>query len=377
MRDAVVRAAADCILGRDSRMHEIVDADGHLVEGMTFMSEALERFADHVRLEPDDESGVALFIEGRRYPQSRGPGRGVTTQHSTCHEQGIDPSSVAGVLRDANREGIGTMVLYPSLALGVPGFVDPAFAGEFAEHYNRHAAAWCSDSGHRLRAVAVVPLEDVPRAIAVMESAKALGLVGVCVPPALRERNLDHPDLDPFFAAAEALDLAVGVHGAPGLHLPKIGVDRFDNYIQVHCVSFPFDQMAAMTALVSGGVLERHPRLRVAFLEAGIGWLPFFLDRLDEHFEKRGDWIADGWKRPPREYLARGQIFATCEPEESLLPAAAEILGAEHIMYASDYPHWDSEFPHSTRPIRERVDLSEPARAAILGGTARRFYGLG
>ena len=78
------------------------------------------------------------------------------------------------------------------------------------------------------------------------------------------------------------------MHGAPGIHLPKIGVDRFDNYIQVHCISFPFDQMTAMTALVSGGVFDRHPKLKVAFLEAGVGWVPFFVDRLHEHFEKRG-----------------------------------------------------------------------------------------
>ena len=76
--------------------------------------------------------------------------------------------------------------------------------------------------------------------------------------------------------------MPLGIHGAPGIHLPKIGVDRFTNYIQVHCISFPFDQMTAMTALVSGGVFDRHPQLRVAFLEAGVGWVPFFIDRLHE-----------------------------------------------------------------------------------------------
>ena len=291
-------------------------------------------------------------------------------------ERGIDPSTVAGVLADADREGIERMVLYPSLALGVPGFVDPGFARDFARYYNGYAASFCGESRGRLLAVAVVPLEDIAASIEVMTEAKRQGLVAVCVPPALAKRNLDHPDLDPFFAAAQDLDMPVGVHGAPGLYLPQIGVDRFTNYIQVHCVSFPFDQMAAMTALVSGGVLERHPKLHVAFLEAGVGWLPFFLDRLGEHYEKRGDWIESGWKRHPREYLERGQIFVTCEPEESLLPAAAELLGAEHIMYASDYPHWDSDFPESSRPLRERADLSDAARAAILGESARKFYAL-
>ncbi len=139
------------------------------------------------------------------------------------------------------------------------------------------------------------------------------------VPPALKARNLDHRDMDRFYAAAAALDMPLGVHGAPGIHLPKIGVDRFDNYIQVHCVSFPFDQMFAMTALVSGGVFDRHPTLRVAFLEAGAGWLPWFIERLGEHHESRGDWIPNGWQRPPAEYVAAGNVIVTCEPDEDAL----------------------------------------------------------
>ena len=71
-----------------------------------------------------------------------------------------------------------------------------------------------------------------------MREAKDLGLVATHVPPALRTRNLDHPDLDPFYAAAVELEMPLGIHGAPGVHLPKIGVDRFTNYIQVHCTAF-------------------------------------------------------------------------------------------------------------------------------------------
>jgi predicted TIM-barrel fold metal-dependent hydrolase len=196
------------------------------------------------------------------------------------------------------------------------------------------------------------------------------------IPPALRARNLDHPDLDRFYAAAASDDVPLAVHGAPGVHLPKIGGDRFRNYVQVHCVSFPFDQMTAMTALVSGGVFDRHPRLRVAFLESGVTWVPYFLDRLHEHFEKRGDWIPDGWRRDPRELVAAGQIYVSCEADETLLPAVVAALGADFILYASDYPHWDSEFPASATALRTRRDLDDDARAKILGGNARRFFAL-
>jgi len=352
----------------------VIDADAHVLEGPSFFSEALKRWPGQVRVSVGERP--AIVVEGRFYPETEGPGAGCPPRHAVCAASGIDPSSPQGVVADAQREGIDRMVLFPSFGLGIPGFQDPRFATEIADFYNRWVTEWCAPCAGRLFASAVLPVEDVTAAVGVLTRARERGLVCATLPPALRDRNLDHPELDPLWAAAVDLGIAVAVHGAPGVHLPKIGVDRFRQYIQVHCVSFPFDMMTAMTAIVSGGVLERHPRLRVGFLESGVGWVPYFLDRLGEHFEKRGDWIADGWKRPPREYLERGQIFASCESGEPLLPAAIADLGQEFILYASDYPHWDSEFPESSRKLRERHDLTPEARAAILGGNAQRFFAI-
>jgi predicted TIM-barrel fold metal-dependent hydrolase len=355
-------------------MSQVIDADAHVLEGPGFFGEALQRWPDKIRIEAGEQPGIV--VEGRRYPEPEGPGAGCPPQHGVIDVPGADPSNAEGVLADADKEGIDRMVLFPSFGLGVPTFRDLAFGAEIAGYYNDWLSHWVATDPERLSAVAVVPLEDVNASIERMTQARAAGHVCTVIPPALRERNLDHPDLDPFYAAAADLGMPLGVHGAPGVHLPKIGVDRFTNYIQVHCISFPFDQMTAMTAMISGGVFERHPGLRVAFLESGCGWVSYFLDRMHEHWEKRGDWIPGGWKRPPREYLERGQVHVTCEAGEPMLGATVADLGAEFIMYASDYPHWDSEFPNSSKPLRERDDLDEAARAAILGGNAARFFGL-
>jgi len=106
------------------------------------------------------------------------------------------------------------------------------------------------------------------------------------------------------------------------------------------------------------------------------GWLPFFIDRLHEHYEKRGDWVERGWRRDPHEYLAAGNIWVTCEPEEPILPGVIDVLGADFIMFASDYPHWDGEWPESTKHLRTRPDISEEAREKIGGLNAQRFYNL-
>lgn len=353
---------------------KIIDADGHVAEGATLAVEAMQRWPQHIGSRKDGRPG--LMFEGRHYPEDQGPGAGCPPEHGLSVVEGINWSSADGVMRDADRDHIDAMVLYPSLGLCTPSLEDPEFAAGFARLYNGWIADYCKPTKGRLRGVAVTPIEHGQVAIDIMREAKALGLVATMVPPALKTRNLDHPDLDVFYSAAEELDMPLGVHGAPGIHLPKIGVDRFSNYIQVHCISFPFDQMAAMTALVSGGVFDRHPKLRVAFLEAGVGWVPFFIDRMHEHFEKRGDWIPNGWRRDPHEYLKAGNIWVSCEPEEPILPGVIDVLGDDFIMFASDYPHWDGDWPQSTAHLRARGDISEASRAKIGGGNAQRFYKL-
>jgi predicted TIM-barrel fold metal-dependent hydrolase len=355
----------------------IIDADAHVLEGAAIGSQALRRWPDLVQYRQGQDGRGGFYIEGRRYPEFEGPGAGCPPEHAVCETEGLDPYEVEGMLAACDREGIEQMVLFPSLGLAVPSFRSPILAREFAQLYNEFIADFCKQGGGRLHGVAVVPIEEPDAAVQILKQARRTGLGCVVVPPTLRERTLDHPDLEPFWATAAELDVAVGIHGAPGVHLPKLGIDRFDNYIQVHCLSFPVDQMVAMTALVSGGVLERHPELRVAFLEAGVGWVPFFVDRLHEHWEKRGDWVPDGWKRDPVEYLERGQIHLTCEGEEPILPGVIDVLGDDFIMFASDFPHWDSDYPNATRAMVERTDVSEASRAKILATNAERFFRLG
>ncbi|HXQ75029.1 MAG TPA: amidohydrolase family protein [Acidimicrobiales bacterium] len=355
---------------------EVVDADAHMIEPPSLFGELMSTFPDQIGIRSDTKLGV--LVEGRPYPCYEGPGAGCPPQNGMTDAPGVDPGSPQSVVANADADGIDTMVLFPSFGLCVPTIEDPVLGSAVARIYNTWAADFCDRSGGRLFAAAVAPIEHGDDAIAVMTEAKELGLVCTVVPPGLKTRNLDHPDLDRFYAAAAEMGMALGVHGAPGIHLPKIGVDRFTNYIQVHCISFPFDQMTAMTALVSGGVFDRHPTLRVAFLEAGVGWLPWFMERLDEHYESRGDWIPGGWQRPPAQYVEAGNIVVTCEPDENSVPYVVEMLGDACIMFASDYPHWDGAWPRATTELLEHNEkrLSETSLARVAGANARRFYDL-
>ncbi|MGZ5392598.1 MAG: amidohydrolase family protein, partial [Mycobacterium sp.] len=194
----------------------IIDADGHVAEGASLAVEAMQRWPELIVPRQD---GRALVIEGRNYPEADGPGAGCPREHGLSRAPGIDYSSAEGVLGDADRDHIDTMVLYPSLGLCVPTLENPEFAAGFARLYNQWIADYCRSTGGRLRGIAVTPIEHGAVAVDVMREAKELGLVAAHVPPALKTRNLDHPDLDPFYAAAVELDMPLGIHGAPGMHL--------------------------------------------------------------------------------------------------------------------------------------------------------------
>jgi predicted TIM-barrel fold metal-dependent hydrolase len=277
-----------------------------------------------------------------------------------------------------DHEGIDVQVLFGGLSIGVSTYTDPAFALDFAQTYND----WlidkvCGHSPDRLKAVAVVPLQHLDNAIDELQRSVTKGAVAVTIPPVLDEtRNLDDPALLPFFAAAVDADVALAVHSAPGMNVPLPAAGRFSNYAQVHTLSFPVDQMVALTALAMGGVLDRYPTLRVGFMESGIGWVPYFLHRMHEHREKRGEMLPS-MTSDPRELIERDQIFFSFEAEEPLLEVCVEQLGLNPWLYASDYPHWDSDFPGTVEECREMAaPLGVAATAQLLGDNAKRFYRL-
>ena len=120
--------------------------------------------------------------------------------------------------------------------------------------------------------------------------------------------------------------------------------------------------MIAVLSVVCGGVLDRFPNLRIGFFEAGCGWLPYWMQRMDEHYERLRPQVPL-LQRPPSEHVRGERFFVSCDADEETLPEVAAHVGAEHILYASDYAHWDSNFPNSVRLIAERETLAAPARA--------------
>jgi predicted TIM-barrel fold metal-dependent hydrolase len=355
----------------------VIDADAHVNEDAMSWNELAERHPGWLSAGRSGGKWVAE-IEGKLYPTQVGPGCGVPIDSAVSEACAPGAADLDRRLRDMDSEGIDVQVLFGGLSIGVSTYEDPGFATDFAQAYND----WlidkiCGHSPGRLKAVAVVPLQHPDRAVGELERAVAKGAVAVTIPPVLGDTgNLDDPALIPFYEAAVTADVALAVHSAPGMNVPLPAAGRFSNYAQVHCLSFPVDQMVALTALAMGGVLDRFPSLRVGFMESGIGWVPYFVHRMHEHREKRGDMVPS-MTSDPRELIERGQMFFSFEAEEPLVEMCVEQLGPDPWLYASDYPHWDSDFPGTVEDCKKlAAPLGPDVTAQLLGGNAARLYGL-
>jgi hypothetical protein len=225
------------------------------------------------------------------------------------------------------------------------------------------------------RWVAAVTLDDVPGAVAELGRAKGLGAVGVMLLGAYRERLLGEPEFAPFFAEAERLDLAVGVHvGWASAAVNNLAGDLFNSI----CSTFSFPLLASCVSLIGAGTFDRFPKLRVAFLEAGCEWVPHVASRMTHFYEfaaERMPRALPAAKRRPEEYLRSGNIYVSCEVEDRLLPFVIDLIGEDQILYASDIPHSDRMFD-SVGYLRGRIDLKDAAKRKILRDNPARFYKL-
>src|SRR5258706_14592127 len=147
----------------------------------------------------------------------------------------------------------------------------------------------------------------------------------------------------------------LGIH-ASGSHLGGAGVDLFPQFIQAHTCSHAFGQMRQITSMVFEGIPERFPRLRIACLEAGCGWAPYWAERMDDEYAKRAS-EAPRLTRKPSDYIRSGSIFFSCEADEWLLPQALKLIGENQVVYASDFPHWDHSYPASLAKSPNRAEI--------------------
>jgi len=365
-----------------------VDADGHVIEPADLwkreLPASLRDKGFRLRWNPDilqeevwvedklllPAGIVGVGLAGRPFEDI---GKGV--RYSELRPGGFDPKVR---LTDMDAEGIDTAVLYPSIGLFLEAIGDPALAAACCRVYNDWLADYCRAAPKRLIGVAGLPLQDVTFAVKEAERAvRDLGMRGVFLRPnPCKGRALHDPYFDPLWRTLVELDVPLGLHPSGAGDLPgALQGLRLDAPIMGHPTIFFIDEFLGFTHLVCGGVLERHPKLKVAVLECGGGWLPHWFDRFD-HFAHVYGWMAPELRAKPSEYFKR-QCWISFDPDERTLGAVAPLIGSERIVWASDYPHLDATFPGVVRELEEGLaPLPAAAQQQIRGDNAAKLYGL-
>jgi predicted TIM-barrel fold metal-dependent hydrolase len=308
------------------------------------------------------------------------PGVGIKETKGKAKLDSLDRAGMtdpAARLTDMDLEGIDQTIMFPGGAGEEWAGLDRDFAVAVCRTLNDCRSEFTRFNPTRLKSVAKLPLIDPQAAAAELRRAVTeLGMVGMVAPQHVRDKNLDHPSFDIVWAEAERLSVAVCIHGGgQAIDQVPIGVDRFHTRLETHAFTHPVGQMLAVMSFTVGGILHKFPRLRVAFLEANVGWLPFWLDRLDEHWELTPE-QAPNIDRKPSEYFLSGRCFIGCDPDERAIPWVVNACGEDVVVYASDYCHWDCSFPDTVKIIAEREDLTRSSKLRIFNSNPARLYGL-
>ena len=278
-------------------------------------------------------------------------------------------------------EGIDMAVLFPTRGLYAHAKIydDNDFAAAVSRAYNDWLADFCSHAPDRLYGAAMVPAQNVEAAVDEVRRAKQeLGFKAIFIRPnPVLDRNWHEAVYEPLWAECEKQELVVGFHEANPCELPVAVADRFvlrDEYSwnNEHAASHPMEQMYACLCMINGGVLERYPELRVAFLEANCSWVPYWLWRMDEHWEKMVPRFRT--RLLPSEYFKR-QCAVSVEADEETGRYAIDRLDGERIMFSTDFPHRDTHFPHTVDTLLAQ-DFPADAVRKILWDTPAAFYGL-
>ena len=288
-------------------------------------------------------------------------------------------------LDDMDTDGIAAEVLYPSVGMTLAQSTDADYQLACIRAYNDWLVEYCAAGKGRLVGLALIPTVDVDAAVAEVARCKAAGLKGAMIPgmPAPRldghdGRNTAHyaeEQFDPLWAAFADAGFPVSFHILTG----TMGGDpTLGSRIRMMTVMSVVHQVQqTLSLLVFGGVFDRHPSLRVVSAEHDGGWVAHFAYRLDQMFERHGSWLGKGVTidRQPSEYL-RERVWYTFQKD----PVAVETrhrVGLSQLMWASEYPHSDSTWPHSQKVIeRDFSGVPEPELDALVRGNAAARYGL-
>ena len=370
--------------------HWVISSDDHVFEPADLWTSRMEpRFRDRapriVRLEDGDWWMVEEF---------RGPGIGAGAQAGRRFDEpekltaadlveNIRPGGYIPEehIKDMEIDGIDVSIVYPTAGILIHGIKDSELLSAIFSTYNDWVAEFCQPFPDRLKAVALVNIDNIEEGIREMERSRKMGLIGALIPvyPS-EERPYASPDYEPLWAAAQDLEMPLSLH--LGTNRPGQEYEFNILYNLKPRLSFwaNIDHWVRMSLgdMIYTGVFERYPKLYVGSIEMELSWVPHFLDRLDYGYTQRPGGIA-GYRFKsdmlPSDFFHRNAFVSF--QEDALGIRDRDIIGVDNLLWGADYPHFESTFPRSQEILAEILaDCTAEEKAKIVGGNAIRLYQL-
>ncbi len=360
---------------------DVISADSHIIEPpnlwIDYIDPAFRDRAPHCERENGKdvfkcEGGVSLIQVGA--VSGAGKKSEDLVLDGTFEENAPPGSSDPHArLGEMDVDGVQAEVLYPSVALRMFGIEDAPYQLACFKAYNDWMADFCKPYPNRLKGIGVVPIENMEVTAGELRRCKEIGLSGVSISvnPIEDGRHYDDPMFDPMWAAAEETGLPVSLHILTERKVkPKVGLDRYVGQV----LDFTAIE-TALTRMILSGVFSRFPGLRIVSAENDAGWAGYFLERLDYVFDRRKAFydIEVDRSRLPSEFF-RDHVYLTFMRDRSGI-LVRDMVGADNLMWSSDYPHLDSTWPNSQKMIERLVgDIPAEDRRKIIAENAAKLY---
>jgi uncharacterized protein len=314
-------------------------------------------------------------ILGTSGPDATFTGRGTNWRGTKQPRPGVQDDQAENRIKDMDEEGSDAHFLVATGWVSVVGLSDIELEIGLIRAWHRHAADFCGQFPTRLKTMIVASTRNPAEAVREIRQWGTSKWAVAVLPLLAKEIPIDHPDLEPIWQAAQEHDLPV-VHHSLTRNPPYFPgyQDLWDNIFLGRLAAHPWGGMRFMAAFIGSGILDRYPRLRMGILECGFGWLPFWAKRMDEQAVYVGGTAP--LKHAPSEYMTSGRFFCTIERHEGedLFNHVVSVLGDDVLMWASDYPHSECQFPNSVDNVLSWSSLTPDTKRKLLWDNAARFY---
>ncbi|MDB5968686.1 MAG: amidohydrolase [Hydrocarboniphaga sp.] len=363
-------------------MNFVFSADGHVVEPSDLFETKLSPSLLRHGLRTEKRDGLLLsyageHITGRRpldMPPRLGPDGEPFGRPDRRGNREVGPR-----LADMALDGVDAEIVFPSLGLTAFMIENPEAELATAQVYNDWHHGLLKDHREHFVRCGILPVRDVANTVAEMKRLASLGFTAAMLPSLIdaesRLPTYNSEAWDPVFACAQGLGMVMALHTGTG----RYNVRSFKGAggaVMNHAIQ-SCDGMVTIMAMVSGGLLDRFPKVQVCVIEGGASWLAALAERMDEVYEAHASFVSPKLSLKPSEIIAR-QVHCSFQYDRACIMARS-VTGSAALLWGADYPHHEGTFPRSRQVLAhlfDGIDISERDKADIVGLNAARLFRL-